>query len=70
VEDGDQEAIFGKLLDIIGQEIRVRIINIDEEEKRIILSEREALKEDREKVLAELAVGKVFDGVVSGVSSY
>ncbi len=70
VEDWDQEAIFGKLLDIIWQEIRVRIINIDEEEKRIILSEREALKEDREKVLAELAVGKVFDWVVSGVSSY
>lgn len=70
VEDWDQEAIFDKLLELIGQEIFVRIINIDEEEKRIILSEREALKEEREKVLAELAVGKIFDGVVSGVSSY
>lgn len=70
VEDWDQEAIFKKLLDIIWQEIRVRIINIDEEEKRIILSEREALKEDREKVLTELAVGKIFDWVVSWVSSY
>jgi small subunit ribosomal protein S1 len=65
VEDGDQEAIFDKLLDLIGTEISVRIINIDEEEKRIILSEREALKEEREKVLKELEVGKVFDGVVS-----
>ncbi len=70
VEDGDQEAIFDKLLDLIGQEISVRAINIDEEEKRIILSEREALKEDREKVLAELEVWKIFDWVVSWVSSY
>ena len=70
VEDGDQEAIFGKLLLLIGQELRVRVINIDEDEKRIILSEREALREEREKVLAELAVGKTFDGVVSGLSSY
>ena len=70
VEDGDQEAIFDKLLDLIGQEISVRIINIDEEEKRIILSEREALKEEREKVLQELEVGKIFDWVVSWVSSY
>ena len=70
VEDGDQEAIFGKLLELIDQEIKVRVINIDEDEKRIILSEREALKEEREKVLSELEVGKVFDGVVSGVSSY
>jgi len=70
VEDGDQEAIFDKLLELIWQEISVRIINIDEEEKRIILSEREALKEEREKVLKELEVGKIFDWVVSGVSSY
>jgi len=70
VEDGDQEAIFEKLLDLIGQELKVRIINIDEEEKRIILSEREALKEERESVLKQLEVGKIFDWVVSGVSSY
>ena len=70
VEDGDQEVIFDKLLELIGQEIKVRVINIDEEDRRIILSEREALKEEKEKVLAELEVGKIFDGVVSGVSSY
>jgi ribosomal protein S1 len=70
VEDGDQEIIFEKLLELIGKELKVRIINIDEEEKRIILSEREALKEEREAVLAQLEVGKTFDGVVSGSSSY
>jgi len=70
VEDGDQEAIFEKLLELIGQELKVRVINIDEDEKRIILSEREALKEEREKIMEELAVGKTFDGVVSGLSSY
>lgn len=70
VEDWDQDAIFEKLLDLIGQELKVRIINIDEEEKRIILSEREALKEERESVLKELEVGKIFEWVVSGVSSY
>ncbi len=70
VEDGDQEAIFDKLLELIGQEIKVRAINVDEEDRRIILSEREALKEEKEKVMNELAIGKVFDGVVSWVSSY
>jgi len=70
VEDGDQDAIFDKLLALIGEEIKVRVINIDEEERRIILSEREALREEREKVLWELEVWKVFDWVVSWVSSY
>jgi len=70
VEDGDQEIIFDKLLDLIGKELKVRIINIDEDEKRIVLSEREALKEERENILKDLEVGKVYDWVVSGLSSY
>lgn len=70
VEDGDQEIIFEKLLDLIWKELKVRIINIDEDEKRIVLSEREALKEERENILKDLEVGKIYDGVVSGLSSY
>jgi len=70
VEDGEQEAIFEKLLDLIGVEFKVRIINIDEDDKRIILSEREALREERDKILAEMSLGKTYDGVVSGISSY
>ncbi len=70
VEDWDQEQIFDKLLDLIGKEFNVRAISIDEEEKRVILSEREALKEETEKILAEIEVWKSYDGVVSGVSSY
>ncbi len=70
VEDWDQDAIFEKLLDLIWKEIQVRIINIDEDEKRIVLSEREALKDEKEKIMSELEVWKVFDWVVSWVSSY
>jgi ribosomal protein S1 len=57
-------------LELLGKDIKVRIINIDEEEKRIVLSEREALKEEREAILADLEVGKIYEGVVSGLSSY
>jgi len=56
VEDGDQEKIFERLLDLIGKEFKVRIINLDEENKRMILSEREALREEREKILKDLKV--------------
>jgi len=70
VEDGNQEKIFNALLDLVGQEFKVRIINIDEENKRLIFSEREALKEEREKILSELKVGNVYEWTISGVSSY
>lgn len=70
VEDGDQERIFEKLLNLVGKEFKVRIINIDEDNKRIVLSEREALKEEREKILATIKVGNEYEGTVSGLSSY
>ena len=70
VEDGDQERIFDKLLNLLGQEFKVRIINIDEEDKRIILSEREALREEREEIMKTIAVGSEYTGVISGKSSY
>ena len=70
VEDGDQEMIFDKLLDLIGTEFKVRAISIDEDDKRVILSEREALKEETEKILSEIQVGSSYEWVVSGTSSY
>jgi len=70
VEDGNQEKIFDALLDLVGKEFKVRIINIDEENKRLIFSEREALKEEREKILSELKEGNVYEGTISGISSY
>ena len=70
VEDGDQEMIFDKLLDLIGAEFKVRAISIDEDDKRVILSEREALKEETEKILSEIQVGSSYEWVVSGTSSY
>ncbi len=70
VENGDQEKIFEYLLDLLGKEFKVRIINLDEENKRMILSEREALREEREKILSELKVWNVYEWTISGVSSY
>ncbi len=48
----------------------MRIINFDEDNKRMILSEREALREERKKIMETLEVGDEFDGLVSGLSSY
>lgn len=70
VENGDQEQIFNYLLNLIWEEFKVRIINIDEENKRMILSEREALKEEREKILKDIKVWNVYEWVISGISSY
>lgn len=70
VEDGDQEKIFELLLELLGNEIKVRIMHFDDDGRRIVLSEREALREEKEEIMKKMAVGAEFDGTVSGVSSY
>lgn len=55
---------------LLGKEFKVRIINFDEGDKRMILSEREALREERENLMKTLAVGNEYDGTISGISSY
>jgi len=70
VEDGNQEKIFDVLLNLVGKEFEVRIINVDEENRRLIFSEREALKEEREKIISELKVWNEYEWVISWVSSY
>lgn len=70
VEDGDQEKIFDELLKLLGKDIKVRIINFDEDARRMILSEREAFREERKEIMDNLAVGNTYKWVVSWISSY
>jgi small subunit ribosomal protein S1 len=70
VEDGDQEKIFWELLNLLGKEFKVRIMNFDDGGRRMVLSEKEAMREERAQIVSELKVWNVYDGTVSGISSY
>lgn len=70
VEDWDQEKIFERILSLIWKEFTVRIINIDDDGKRMILSEREALREERDSIMESLGVWSEYEWIISWVSSY
>jgi small subunit ribosomal protein S1 len=59
---------------LVGDDIRVKVIEINRKRKRLILSERAALRHwrdaQKEKLLAELRVGEVRSGKVSSLSSF
>lgn len=59
---------------MVGQPITVRIIEVDRERRRLILSERAASAESRqsikERVIDELEVGKVYNGRVTSLSDF
>ncbi len=64
----------GKMKDLINKSFEAKIIEVDREKNRLILSEKEVsekalLKEQRE-ALKKIKVGNVFEGEISGVMPF
>ena len=70
VAGGNTARILQKLESLINTKLEVKVINVDESEGRMILSEREAQKEARGAILQTLEEGKVIKGVISGVVDF
>ncbi|MCC8017045.1 MAG: S1 RNA-binding domain-containing protein [Lachnospiraceae bacterium] len=58
----------------LGKEIQVRVITVDQEADKLVLSAREILREERENAkkvkLSAIEVGTVFDGKVDSIQDY
>ncbi len=70
VEGGNKEEILNRLQEFVGKKLRVTIISVDPQERKLILSEKEAIREKQEKKLRQLKKGKVVEGIVSGVVDF
>jgi len=70
VDNADASQILAKLEALIGVKFNVKVITIDRETNKLILSEKEAMADDRENALANLKVGQKVEGVVSGVVKF
>ncbi|MFH1598150.1 MAG: S1 RNA-binding domain-containing protein [Patescibacteria group bacterium] len=70
VEGGDKNKILEILSKFIGQKFRVRIIDVDESENKLIVSEKAAYEEEQKKVLDKYKIGTVVEGRISGVVDF
>jgi len=70
VNNADASEIISKLKKFIGHTFTVKIITMDEEAGKIVVSEREAMAEERAKALESLKVGDIKEGLVSGIVKY
>ncbi len=70
VSGSDKDEILQKLHGIVGKDIRVRILDIDRKENKLIFSEKEALKEDIANRFSKLKEGDVVKGLVTGVIDF
>ncbi len=70
VEGGDKGKILGHLRGFIGKGFNVVIIDVDEKESKLIVSQKSAWAEEQKKTLSDFKVGKVVEGKVTGVADF
>ncbi len=70
VNNADSSEIISRLAKFIGHTFTVKIITLDEAAGKIVVSEREAMAEERSKALETLAVGTTKEGLVSGIVKF
>jgi small subunit ribosomal protein S1 len=70
VNNADSGEIINRLAKFIGHTFLVKIITLDEAAGKIVVSEREAMSEERSKALEGLGIGEVKDGMVSGIVKF
>ncbi|TSC57619.1 MAG: RNA binding S1 protein [Candidatus Peregrinibacteria bacterium Greene0416_19] len=70
VNNADASEIISRLQKFVGHTFTVKIITMDEEAGKVVVSEREAMAEERAKALEHLKPGDVKDGMVSGIVKF
>jgi len=70
VEDGDKNKILELLKRLINKELPVRIIDINQEDEKLIVSEKAAHSDLEREAIAGLHVGDTISGEVSGVVDF
>jgi small subunit ribosomal protein S1 len=70
VSGADKDEILQKLNALVNQPIRVRVLDVSRKDNKLIFSEKEAVKDDMQARFAEMKVGDVVEGVVTGVIDF
>lgn len=70
VSNSDQGEIMSRLQKYVGHKFTVKIITMDEEAGKIVVSERSAMAEERAKTLEGLSMEEKREGMVTGVVKF
>lgn len=70
VSGADKDEILGKLQPLVRKPLKLRILDVDRDQNKLIFSEREAVRENIQKRLGELKEGGVVEGLVTGVVDF
>jgi len=70
IEGGDKSKILTHLKSFINQPLKTKVIDINEKEEKLIVSEKAAWNDKQKKVISKFTVGDKVDGKVTGVVDF
>lgn len=70
VPGGDKNRILEHLQQLIGKDMTVKVIDVDQKEEKLIVSEKEVWEDDQKAVLDSYKIGDVVEGEISALTSF
>lgn len=70
VEDGNKSKILQSLNQLVGKEMEVVVLDADQREQKLIVSEKAKNREELEKLTANYQPGQIVDGEITGVVDF
>ena len=70
VSGGDKTKILEKLKTLVGSELEVRVMTWDEEEKKLIVSEKDAWQDKQKDIISRYQVGSVVEGAITAITGF
>ena len=70
IEGGDKNKILGHLKSFVNQILKTKIIDVDEKDEKLIVSEKAAWNDKQKKVISKYKVGQKVKGKVTGVVDF
>lgn len=70
VQGGDKNKILERLKSYVGQDFDVKVLDVDDQEEKLILSEKAAWEERQQGIISQYKVGNVIEGKVTAVTDF
>lgn len=70
VNGGDKGKILEKLRSFIGKDFEVKVMTMDENDEKIIFSEKDAWNEKQKDIISKYQVGTVVEGTITAITDF
>lgn len=70
VTGGDKQKILDKLRSFIGQSMTVKILDLNEDDEKLIFSEKAVWESEQKNIISQISVGNIVEGEVTALADF